>query len=86
MSLGVDAVAEPDFFADLHLDQVVASLVAGREEYDLAPFFYARCTTSKQSITDTTYWMTWSAEPVLEAVRAFADGMQPDAQAPRAGE
>ena len=34
------------FFGDLHLDQILAALANGREEYDLAPFFYrpvARC-------------------------------------------
>lgn len=36
----VDQRQEPPFFADLHLDQVLASLAAGRAEYNLAPFFY----------------------------------------------
>jgi hypothetical protein len=29
----------PDFFADLSLDKIVATAIAGKEEYDLAPFF-----------------------------------------------
>ena len=39
--VGVDGLEEPDFFADLNLDQVLASLTAGREQYELKPFFYA---------------------------------------------
>jgi DNA mismatch repair protein MutS len=33
--------SQPEFFVDLHLDQVVASLVAGRDDYDLGPLFFA---------------------------------------------
>jgi len=32
---------EPDFFADLNLDQLLESMTAGREQYDLKPLFYA---------------------------------------------
>lgn len=38
---GVDGLQEPDFFADLNLDQVLKSMTAGREQYQLKPFFYA---------------------------------------------
>jgi DNA mismatch repair protein MutS len=38
---GVDGLAEPDFFVDLNLDQVLQSMTAGREQYELTSFFYA---------------------------------------------
>jgi DNA mismatch repair protein MutS len=35
-----DKQEEPGFFTDLNLDQIVASITAGRDEYNLKPFFY----------------------------------------------
>jgi DNA mismatch repair protein MutS len=36
----VDSASEPEFFGDLNLDQIIDSIVRGREAYNLKPFFY----------------------------------------------
>jgi DNA mismatch repair ATPase MutS len=39
IDVDVDVKRTPSFFHDLNLDQIFQSLTAGRQEYDLAPFF-----------------------------------------------
>jgi DNA mismatch repair protein MutS len=72
----VDGAQEPSFFADLNLDQVLASITAGRDEYDLTQFFYAPL----RSVAAVEYrhevFRDLEQDEVRGAVRAFADRMQ----------
>jgi hypothetical protein len=38
--IGTDTVETPEFFADLNLDQIVAAVTSGKDEYNITPFFY----------------------------------------------
>ncbi len=73
----IDAdVQEPPFFADLYLDQVLQSMISGREDYDLKPFFY----TPLQDIAAVRYrhevLQDLEKTTVVEAVGRFAQSMR----------
>ncbi|HUJ55931.1 MAG TPA: hypothetical protein VLW49_08080 [Gaiellaceae bacterium] len=68
-------VAEPSSFRDLNLDQVVEAVIAGREEYDLVPFFR----TPLGSVGEIEYrhavFRDFEVRGVDEALRAFGRRM-----------
>jgi DNA mismatch repair protein MutS len=75
-SVDTDVREEPSSFADLNLDQVLESMTAGREEYDLKPFFYAPL----HDVTAVHYrhevLRDLEKDAVFESVGAFAEKMR----------
>lgn len=70
-----EPLAAPDFFGDLNLDQVIDAITAGRQEYNLKPFFY----TSLQDVETIEYRHEIMRElensTLLENIKAFAQQM-----------
>lgn len=69
------AADAPPFFADLNLDQVVAAIVAGKQEYNLAPFFHAPLHDEETVRYRQEVFRDLEDRTVLAAIRAFAGRM-----------
>lgn len=71
-----EAATAPDFFVDLNLDQIVAAITTGKEEYNLPPFFYV----SLNDIETITYrneiMQDLEDASVIEPIKAFAQDMR----------
>lgn len=67
---------EPAFFADLNLDQVIDAITAGKQEYNLKPFFY----TPLKDVATIRYrqeiMQDLENETLFDAVKSFARKMQ----------
>ena len=73
---GVDGLQEPDFFADLNLDQVLESMTAGRKQYELKPFFYAPLHDVAAVRYRHEVLRDLEKPAVLESVTRFAETMR----------
>jgi DNA mismatch repair protein MutS len=69
------SAVEPDYFGDLNLDQILAALTSGREDYKLAPFFYQ--TLHEVSAVEYRHDVLRDLQrsEVADCVRTFAAGM-----------
>ncbi|MGB0094288.1 MAG: hypothetical protein WBP81_17385 [Solirubrobacteraceae bacterium] len=70
------APEEPSCFVDLHLDQILSSFIVGREEYELAPFFYRPLQEVEAVRYRQHVLRDLEQEVVLAAVRGFARKMR----------
>ena len=66
----------PAFFADLNLDQIVASALAGKEEYDLAPFFHRTLRTAGEVAYRQAVMRDLEDAATHAAVSKFAERMR----------
>jgi DNA mismatch repair protein MutS len=72
---GDDTLQPPEFFADLNCDQIVNAITAGKDEYNLKPFFYA-CLQRVDAIEYRHEVMQDLEKPSLyESVKFFARKM-----------
>jgi len=74
--VGVEEREAPPFFGDLNLDQVIASIVAAREEYRLEPFFYAPLPDVEAITYRQEVFRDLEDEALWECVRSFAQKMR----------
>jgi len=73
---GVDGLPEPDFFADLNLDQVLEWMTASRKQYELKPFFYAPLHDVAAVRYRHEVLRDLEKPAVLESVTRFAETMR----------
>jgi hypothetical protein len=67
---------EPEYFADLNLDRIVAAIVAGREEYDLTGFFHMPLADVDDVVFRQEIMRDLETAPLIGALDAFAKTMR----------
>jgi DNA mismatch repair protein MutS len=71
-----ERVSMPGFFVDLNLDQIVAAITAGREEYNLKPFFHAPLHDVDAVTFRHEIMQDLEGARLFEDIKAFAQNMR----------
>jgi DNA mismatch repair protein MutS len=73
---GVVGDRPPDYFTDLNLDQLVTSILTGRDEYDLASFFHTPLTARDAVAYRQDILRDLERPPVADCIASFAEDMR----------
>ena len=71
-----ETVEAPDYFVDLNLDQIIAVVTFGRQEYNLEPFFYTPLSQVKTIRYRQEIARDLENEKLKEKINAFAEKMR----------
>lgn len=70
-----EAAAQPEFFPDLNLDQVIDAITARKEEYSLKPFFYHHLRDAETIYYRHAVMRDMENEALMTHIKAFAEKM-----------
>jgi len=65
----------PEYFRDLNLDQIVDAITAGKDDYDLKPFFHEPLKTTGAILYRHEVFRDLEDVQVLGCIKSFADAM-----------
>ncbi|MDA8346191.1 MAG: DNA mismatch repair protein MutS [Thermaerobacter sp.] len=71
-----ETLKEPDFLADLNLDQVFDAVAQGREQYNLKPFFYSPLTDVDSILYRHEVFQDIESPNILSCIQSFAQAMR----------
>jgi len=71
-----ESLTEPEFFHDLNLDQIVDAVTAGRQDYNLKPFFYCRLTDLTAVAYRHEVFRDLENEALFQSIQAFSSRMR----------
>ena len=74
-SIKKDTLEAPVFFVDLNLDQIIDAITAGRQEYNLKPFFYTSLNDTVAIKYRHEVFQDLENKTLFESIKSFAQKM-----------